>query len=102
MTNINERGAGEKPRPWGFWATIAFTVVVIVANFAVQMAVVIPFAVAEATRKPGADTEELAAGLKAKGLAFSLATWASSLACLGLIGLFVKPRNQLTGKATRR
>ena len=84
-----------RPRPWGFWATMAFSLGVIVLLFVLQMIVTIGFVVIEyaANRNFGADDFMR---LATNGLLFSLATWVSMPLCLAMVVLLIKLRRQLS------
>jgi membrane protease YdiL (CAAX protease family) len=82
--------------PWGFWATIGFSLVVIVAFFVVQIAVTVGYLAVYMAMYPKTDFNKFVQGLTDNGLLLSLGTWASTPVCLGLVLLFVKLRRGWT------
>ncbi len=82
--------------PWGFWATVGFSVAVLGVFVAIQTAVAIPFVLVEMQQQPGVSPQTLTESLESNGLLLSLATLASTPACIGLIVLFVKLRRPIS------
>jgi uncharacterized protein len=80
------------PKPWGFWATIGFSLVVIALLVALQAIVVIGCMVYYSMQYPQTDPIKLAKGLDSNGLFLSLVSWITFPICLGLVILFVKLR----------
>lgn len=93
---IPESPAAPAPRPWGFWATIGLSLVVLALFFAIQIVVVIGYFAACVLARPTADLIQLAQGMRDNGLLLSLASWASMPVCLGLVVLLVKLRRGWT------
>jgi len=88
--------AVDEPRtPWGFWATVGFSIVVLGVFVAIQTAVVIPFVLVEIRRQQAASPQALAENLESNGLLLSLATLFSTPPCIGLTLLFAKLRRQV-------
>lgn len=78
----------EEPRPWGFWATLGLSLLILLAFVAIQMGSLVAFLVAGKLADPSLDVEATAKQLESHGLLLSVATFASALPCLGLIFLF--------------
>ena len=74
--------------PWGFWATIGFSLVVFVVLVVVQGVVAVAFMLAGHYDVSAASSEELVAFLERDGLLLSVATIVSGPCCVGLIVLF--------------
>jgi uncharacterized protein len=82
----------ERPKPWGFWATMGLSLLVIGVFLFVQMGVVGVYAVLLARGDPAEFTPKFVENLQSDGLLLSLASWASLPFALGLIVLLVKLR----------
>jgi len=86
----------DEPRtPWGFWATVGFSIVVLGVFVAIQTAVVIPFVLVEMQRRQTTSPQALAEDLESNGLLLSLATLFSAPVCIALTALFAKLRRQM-------
>jgi membrane protease YdiL (CAAX protease family) len=90
---VAEGQLGDKPAtPWGFWATIGFSIVVLGVFVAIQTAVIMPFVFAEMRRQPGVSPQALTENLESNGLLLALATVISTPACIALTVLFASLR----------
>ena len=86
----------ERSTPWGFWATVGFSVAVLGVFVAVQTAVAIPFVLTEMQHNRHVSVEELSQDLASNGLLLSLAVLLSAPACIGMTVLFAKIRRQMS------
>ncbi len=78
------------PRPWGFWATLGWSMTVMGLLLLVQVVVVVGAIVAAKTRNPGLDIRSL--NLESNGLLLSIATIVSAPVGVGLILLLIRIR----------
>ena len=84
------------PKPWGFWTTLLFSLVTLVAFLVIQTVVTIAYIVVMQMVEP-ARQGELARNIdNYNGLLISIAGWSSMLFCFGLTLLWVKLRGQLS------
>jgi uncharacterized protein len=84
-----------EPKPWGFWATMAYSLAVIIVFVAIQTVVTGGFVIGQSSATPNIgdhDIEELASS----GLLLSVAEWVSAPLGLALVMLLVKLRKQLS------
>jgi len=85
------------PRPWGFWATAGWTVLIVITQFVVQLVALIPFVIARLSQA-GADAqarESILANIgqvALDGTYASVAVIASAAACVALIALAIRVR----------
>jgi hypothetical protein len=79
-----------QPKPWGLWATLSFSLALIVVFIAIQTAVLVAFMVVQSPKTPSAGD------YVCNGLLLSVATWVSAPICLAFVVLLVKLRNQLS------
>lgn len=93
---IPETSMAIATKPWGFWATIGFSLVVIISFVLIQAAVAIGYVLVRMQMQPQPDLDALTRDLAADGLLLSLASWISMPFCLGLVVLFVKLRRGWT------
>jgi membrane protease YdiL (CAAX protease family) len=93
---ISEAPQAVAPRPWGFWATVGLSVVVIVATLTVQVLVLIGYIAVRTAQNPHVDLNNLAPDAGSNGLLLSVATWAALPVCLGLTVLFARLRRGWT------
>jgi uncharacterized protein len=77
-------------RPWGFWATIGFSIAVTVAFIAIQTAVAL--ALQRRHEATSGDADRYAC----VGLFLSVATWVAAPLCFAIVILLVKLRRQLS------
>lgn len=85
---------GNKAEPWGFWATIGFSSIVLAAAFIIQGAVVIAFVFFAKAHNPEIDIENFLKSLSCNGFCLAIATIASAPICTALIVLFTKLRKR--------
>ena len=94
LAELVEPVSPAQPKPWGFWATLGFSLAIIVAFVATETAVAIVFMVVQAARTPkAADQHNMEA---TNGLLLSVATWIAAPMCFAFVVLLVKLRNQLS------
>ena len=86
LTPIPSKGSA--PRPWGFWATIGWTVLCLVAVVVVQNLVALAFVVNRMASGQKVDVMEVVGS----GLILAVASLTSAPVGLGLIALLVKWR----------
>ncbi len=84
-----------RPSPWGFWATMAFSLGVIGLFFVLSTVVTLGFIVVQCTAGRNFGEDDFMR-LATNGLLFSLATWVSMPLCLAMVVLLVKLRRQLS------
>jgi len=93
---VPEVSAASARKPWGFWATVGFSLVVVAALAAIQVGVVIGFMAIYMLRYPHANVNQLQQDLGTNGLFVSLAAWSSMPVGLGLVLLFARLRRGWT------
>ena len=81
---------------WGPWATIGFTLALVVACLVVDTIVTVAFVVPAMVGNPKLASGELTAQLQSSGLLLSVGTLARVVCCLTLIPLFIVARRRLT------
>ncbi|MBU4271206.1 MAG: CPBP family intramembrane metalloprotease [Planctomycetes bacterium] len=84
-----------RPRPWGFWATMAFSLVVIGLFVALQTVVTIGFVVIKYAANRNFSEDDFMR-LASSGLLLSVAEWVSAPLTLAMVVLLVKLRRQLS------
>ncbi len=85
-----------EPRPWGFWATLGFSVILGIVFVGTQMAVALSFIAAGRLLEPEIGIETLARDLQTNGLVLSVAFLVSLPPCVGLAALFAWLRPGIT------
>jgi membrane protease YdiL (CAAX protease family) len=81
------------PRPWGFWATMGWSLLVAVAFVAAQTAIMLGAVVLLMTlNAAGRSVETVVQQLETNGLMLAVSYWASTVVCLPLIALIVRLR----------
>ncbi|MBE9178090.1 CPBP family intramembrane metalloprotease [Oculatella sp. LEGE 06141] len=88
-----------KPKPWGLWATLGFSVLVFVAFILIQTLVLTAFLSYQMAQNPSADLMLLIRDLSTNGFVLSISTIASAPLCVALIVLFIKLRKRLSVKS---
>ena len=87
----------EQKRPvWGPWATVGFGLLIGVVFLITQVLVVIVFAAVSIASDSALSLTQLAESLITNGLLISLATFASTVVCVGLIIIIVKVRRSIS------
>ena len=81
-----------QPRPWGFWATLGFSSIVVAVMFAIAAAVAGAFFIAQGSLRPGVDPEAAAAALSTNGLCMAVVQTVAAPICVALVLLFVALR----------
>lgn len=88
--------AGRAPdSPWGPWATVGLSLVVLVAFNAAQAVVLLGITMVQVARDPRLDADTLVQSMMGNGLLLGLATLASTTLCTPLMVLFVRMRGTL-------
>jgi uncharacterized protein len=90
LAELIEPAAPVPPKPWGFWATMGFSLAVFVVFVAIETAIGVAFVVLHAPELH--HSEELGSN----GMLLWVATWIANPACLALIVLLVKLRKRLS------
>lgn len=85
-----------KARPWGFWATVGLSVIILVVYVLIQVIVVAAFAVTAMIRDPELDIGQLAESMTTNGFLQAIATCAAGPFTIGLAVLFAKIRKQIS------
>lgn len=85
-------------KPWGFWATVGFGVVIAAVYLAFQFVVMVPYAMYLISQNPGMDAVATASSLYANGFLLAVMTCLSVLPCIGLVLLFVRIRRGISWK----
>ncbi|HEY9623173.1 MAG TPA: type II CAAX endopeptidase family protein [Crinalium sp.] len=85
-----------KPKPWGVWATLGFSLVIFGVFLLIQTLVLLAFLAARVAQEPSIDPQVLQGSLAFNGLVLAIATLASAPVCIALIALFAKLRKQLS------
>lgn len=81
---------------WGPWATIGFTLALVVACLVVDTLVTLAFIAPVMVDNPKFDATELTSRLKSDGLLLSVATMLRVVCCVALISLFIVARRRLS------
>jgi len=96
---INSTNQDEpKSTPWGFWATIGFSCIIVIIYLLANIILSVIFVVLAKILKPQLDIMELAKSLDSNGLFLSLSTCATAPLVIGLSLLFAKIRKNITIK----
>lgn len=86
----------KKPRVWGGWATVGFSLAIFVVYFVVTFLIASGFTVFEVINNPAITSSRLAENLVNNGLLISLVVIFSAIAGTGFIILFIKLRKGFT------
>jgi hypothetical protein len=89
---VSEPPRSDRPKPWGFWATIGFSLVVVLVMTAVQTVTVIGFMAVRGHLYPQRSWALLAQDAQTSGLLLSMSVWACLPFSLGLTLLFARLR----------
>lgn len=87
-----------KPTPWGFWATIGFSCIIVIIYLLANIILSIIFVVSVKILKPQIDIMDIARSLDSNGLFLSLSTCATAPLVIGLSLLFANIRKNITIK----
>ena len=79
-------------RPWGFWATSGFGLIVIAAFLVLQLIGALPFIFAQLQQSPQLDAEALTEIIEKDGRCATVATFLSAAGCIALTILFARLR----------
>lgn len=90
MENAGAGAVEGEQRPWGFWATIGLSVVVMLVYMVVTLLIVVAFAIAFMSANPGADIREFLAVAGTDGFMAFLGLCLAGLLCGGLVLLFIR------------
>jgi membrane protease YdiL (CAAX protease family) len=88
----------QKLAPWGFWATIGFSLVIGVTYLLIQTIVVVVFIVAAKLRDANFDFARLVDSIESNGFCLAVATCVSNPFVIALTALFAKIRKTITVK----
>jgi membrane protease YdiL (CAAX protease family) len=86
----------QKPRPWGFWPTIGFSIIIAIVFFTVQIIIVTAWTVVSMIQDPKLDIEQFATGLITNGLFQAIFICSAAPFTIGLTILFTKIRRGIT------
>ena len=81
-----------EPKPWRFWATIGFSVIIFAVFSALQFLVLMAFLGFEKTQNPQVDPDALVQSLSSNGFCLALSAILSGLVCTPLTLLIAKLR----------
>ncbi|MFC1958577.1 lysostaphin resistance A-like protein [Chloroflexota bacterium] len=93
---MTEPGDSLNGRVWGFWATAGFGLVISVVYFVTAIIVAVAFIVVRIISGSTFSLSQLGETLGDNGLFLSLATFATTIVCVGLITIIVKVRRGAT------
>jgi membrane protease YdiL (CAAX protease family) len=85
----------KRARPWGLWATIGFSLIVLAVLFLLQGVVAVAFMMLAWKDTPQASDEEVLAAVVSNGLCLSIATLVAGPCCVALVCLFARLRRGL-------
>lgn len=92
--NVSE----QKARPWGFWPTVGFSLIITIVYTVILVITVFVFAAVAALRTQNFDIEQYVKGLESNGLYLAIAACAAAPFTIGTTILFAKIRKQITIK----
>jgi hypothetical protein len=98
MDQDNGHVDDQQPAPWGFWATVGFSCIILIVYVLIQVVVVAAFAVTAIVRNPKLDMGQFAKDMTTSGFLQAVATCAAAPFAIGLMVLFAKIRRQITVK----
>jgi membrane protease YdiL (CAAX protease family) len=85
----------KEPSPWGFWATMGFSLVVLAVFFILSFLTAVGFFAFTAAKNPGLNLSQFANSLSANGFYLSVTTSITAPACIALTVLFARLRGGL-------
>jgi hypothetical protein len=98
MDQEYEHQDNQTAAPWGFWATIGFSLVIGVAYILIQTIVVVVFIVAAKLRDANFDFDRTIGSIESNGFCLAAATCLSNPFVIALTALFAKIRKTITVK----
>ncbi len=87
-----------KAKPWGVWATLGFSAIIVAFFSALQFVVVIAFISFAKAKHPELDLEVYAKSLSSNGFLIAIATIVTGLMCTPLTLLFARLRKNISLK----
>jgi len=97
--NVENENAGEpKAKPWGFWPTVGFSLIIFIVYTVIQAVILVIFAVVAALGTENFNFEQHIKGLESNGLFLAMATCAAAPFTIGMTMLFAKIRKHITIK----
>lgn len=93
---MTERSASSVP--WGIWATLGFSLIIVVLFLLVQFLGAGIFAAVVSKNSPDLDLDEIAASLQTNGFLIASITCATTISTVGLIAFFAWVRKGVTVK----
>ena len=93
-----EDSGEQKAKPWGFWPTVGFSLIIFIVYTVIQVIILVVFAVVAALRTQNFNIEQYVKGLESNGLFLAMATCAAAPFTIGMTILFAKIRRQITLK----
>jgi len=88
----------EKPTPWGFWATIGLSCIIVLVFLFVSIIMTIGIVIGVKVLKPQLDLMEFSQDLDSNGLFLSFVSFVVAPLVIGLSFLFAKIRKNITVK----
>jgi membrane protease YdiL (CAAX protease family) len=85
-------------KPWGLWATLAFSAAIFAVFLVLQFFTIIAFVSAEKAQNPGLNLEVYAKSLSSNGLCIAMMVIVSGLICTPLVLLFARLRKNISVK----
>lgn len=82
--------------PWGIWATLGLSLIIVVLFLLIQFLGASIFAAVTVTNNPDLNLDEVAASLETNGFLIALVTCATTISTVGLIALFAWARKGVT------
>jgi hypothetical protein len=98
MDQEYEHQDNQAAAPWGFWATIGFSLVIGVAYILIQTILVVVFIVAAKLRDANFDFDRTIGSIESNGFCLAAATCVSNPFVIALTALFAKIRKTITVK----
>jgi membrane protease YdiL (CAAX protease family) len=98
MDQEYEHQDNQTAAPWGFWATIGFSLVIGAAYILIQTIVVVVFIVAAKLRDANFDFDRTIVSIESNGFCLAAATCVSNPFVIALTALFAKIRKTITVK----
>jgi len=86
----------QEPRPWNFWPTVGFSIIILAVFFLFQIIVVSAFVIVALCRNPKLDPNQLAESLSKNGLILAAAVCVATPFTIGVTLIFAKIRKGMT------
>ncbi|MBD2464801.1 CPBP family intramembrane metalloprotease [Oscillatoria sp. FACHB-1407] len=96
MQDSSPLSASTKPKPWGLWATLGFSLVVLGVFLVTQTLVFLAFLSFKISQEPALSPDMVAGGLQNNGFVLAIATLISAPICIAVIVGIIKLRKRPT------